>query len=343
MKQNSMQKQFFTVKFWESYSQTVKNNGDCLLVVNLFKVERQINCSNSANDIFSVSWLKFITRSVNDYDKKTESERMKSVLHSITTFPRNVLFQAFCLCISFMLAKPALAFDWFGLGSSGAQGTFKLEVVEPYIEMHTGPGRGYPVFYVVEQGDTIEVLKRKPDWYLIRTSNNKTGWTKSTQLAHTLKPTGVPVDLPEISHGDYLKSHWRVGFTAGDLEGSSTFSVTLGYRPLSWAGVELEGGKVFDESVTSDYYGINFLLEPQSDWLMTPYVIGGIGQFSFSKRQKVVIDVDDASDYLNYGVGLSAYIGRNFVVRTEFRRYSISTNNDRVGLNAWKIGLNTFF
>jgi len=147
----------------------------------------------------------------------------------------------------------------------------------------------------------------------------------------------------EVSRGDYLQSHWRVGFTGGQLDGSSSYSVTAGYRPISWAGVEIEGGKVFDESVTSDFYGVNFILEPDSDWRIAPYVIAGAGKFSFSERQKVLTNVGDSADYVNYGAGLSYYIGRNFVVRTEFRKYSISTDDDSVGLNAWKIGFNTFF
>ena len=47
--------------------------------------------------------------------------------------------------------------DLFGSGSQSASGPVYLEVAEPYIEMHTGPGRGYPVFNVVEQGETIEI------------------------------------------------------------------------------------------------------------------------------------------------------------------------------------------
>ncbi len=218
-----------------------------------------------------------------------------------------------------------------------------LEVVEPFIEMHTGPGRGYPVFNVVEQGETIEILKRKPDWYKVRSADNKTGWTKAAQLAHTLKPTGVPVDLPEVGHGDYLTSSWRVGFTAGQLEGASTFSVTAGYRPFSWGGLELEAGQVFDQSVTSDYYGANLSIEPFPDWLVTPYLAAGVGQFSFDSRQKVLVDEVGSPSYVKLGAGISYYIGRNFLVRAEFRQYSISTDDGSRGLNAWAIGLNTFF
>jgi hypothetical protein len=233
------------------------------------------------------------------------------------------------------------AFDWFGLGR--ADSAVVLEVVEPYIEMHTGPGRGYPVFNVIEQGETIVILKRRPDWYKVRSENNKTGWTKASQLAHTLEPTGVPVDLPEVSHGDYLTSSWQVGFTGGQLEGSSTFGLTAGYRPLSWAGLEVEGGKIFDESVTSDYYGGNLVIEPLPDWVVTPFLAVGAGKFSFADRQKVLVDDAGSPSYTRFGGGASYYVGRNFLLRAEYRWYSVSTDNGSRGLNAWTIGLNTFF
>jgi len=244
---------------------------------------------------------------------------------------------------SITLSTSVYGFSLFGNDEAAPTGNVVLKVVEPFIEMHTGPGRGYPVFNVVEQGESIEILKRKPDWYEIRSPDNTTGWTKASQLAHTLKPTGVPVDLPEVSQGDYLRSHWHIGFTGGQLEGSNTFSLKAGYRPVSWAGVEIEGGKLFDESVTSDYYGANLLVEPIPDWTLTPYFTVGLGRFDFDNRQKVIVEGTGSSDYISLGAGAGYYIGRSFVVRAEYRWYSVSTNDDTTGLNAWTIGLNAFF
>lgn len=233
--------------------------------------------------------------------------------------------------------------DLFGSGSQSASGSVYLEVAEPYIEMHTGPGRGYPVFNVVEQGETIEIIKRKADWYKVRSSDDKTGWSRATEIAHTLKPSGEPVDLPEINRGDYLKSRWRVGFSGGQFEGANAFSVTGGYRVLGWIGAELEWGQIFDNSVTSDYYGANILLEPDMNLPLTPYVSAGAGQFHFNNRQKVVVEDAGNSDYYSIGFGGSYYIGRNFVMRGEYRWYSVSTDDGDAGLNSWRIGLNTFF
>jgi hypothetical protein len=268
---------------------------------------------------------------------------MKVKLHRIRHWFPRVHYSAWALLFCSCSPSYALSFDFFGLGSADRADVVVLEVVEPFIEMHTGPGRGYPVFNVVEQGETIEILERKTNWYKIKSSDDKTGWTKAAQLAHTLKPTGTPVDLPEVGHGDYLTSSLRVGFTAGQLEGANSFSVTAGYRPLSWAAVEIEGGKIFDQSVTSDYYGVNLLVEPMPQWTITPFALVGAGKFSFDERQKVLVDDIRSASYISFGIGANYYVGRNFLVGGEYRRYSISTDNNTVGLNAWRIGFNTFF
>lgn len=246
--------------------------------------------------------------------------------------------------------------------------TMKLEVIDPYVDMHTGPGRGYPVFHVIEQGETIEVLKRRPDWYEIRSSNGKTGWSKASQISRTLQPTGVPVDLPSVGHGDYLKNGWRVGFTGGqiaqgDIKGADTFSVNAGYRPLSWLGTELEGGKVYSNKVSGDYYGGNVLVEPfplwnalldpltrwdikakaLPNWKLTPYLLFGVGKMALDAQPQHTELGFDRSSYYNYALGANYYLARNFVIRGEYRWYSVSANDDTVKLEEWKFGFSTFF
>jgi hypothetical protein len=248
------------------------------------------------------------------------------------------------LLVLFMLISPRIfAAESANPGSPGNAGAVVLKVAEPYVEMHTGPGRGYPVFHAIEQDQDIEILKRKANWYKVRAPGGQTGWATAADLAHTLEPTGVPVDLPEVGYGDYLKSRWRVGFTVGQIEGANTFSLTGGYRFLSWAGVGIEIGQIFDQSVTGEYYGINLLVEPKPKWVVTPFVSLGGGAFSFDERQKLVVEGVDSAGYARLGAGISYYVGRRFVFRGEYLRYSVSTDGDRVSLNAWTLGLNAFF
>lgn len=271
------------------------------------------------------------------------TDSMKSVLYSCLRIAGCMQLHVSSMLLLVCMPSISPAIDLPGFSMIGDNGQVTLVVAEPFIEMHTGPGRGYPVFHVVEYGETVEVIKRKAGWYKLRSAENKTGWTRATQLAHTLKPTGIPVDLPEVSHGDYLKSHWLAGFSAGQLEGANTVSLSAGYRPLSWAGLEIEGGKIFDESVTSDFYGVSFLVEPRPHWFISPFFSAGIGKFSFNDRQKVLVEDSGSSDYVSIAAGAGYYIVRNLVVRAQYRRYSVSTDGDDTWLDGWTVGLNAFF
>ena len=63
-------------------------------------------------------------------------------------------------------------------------------MADPYIELHTGPGRGFPIFHVVDRNDWVEIIKRKTDWFKVRTSNDKTGWVERSQMERTLTEAG---------------------------------------------------------------------------------------------------------------------------------------------------------
>src|SRR5436190_924218 len=52
----------------------------------------------------------------------------------------------------------------------------KILIADPYIELHTGPGRGFPIFYVAERGQEVEIVKRRTDWFMVRTSRDIEGW-----------------------------------------------------------------------------------------------------------------------------------------------------------------------
>ncbi len=224
----------------------------------------------------------------------------------------------------------------------------RLEVIDPYLEMHTGPGAGYPVIYTVEQGENIDILTRRPDWYEIKAQNGRTGWVKAAQIARTLLPTGEPVDMPNISYGDFLEDSWRVGFNTGEfsdgeLSGAQTFTVTGGYRLFSWFGMELEAGKFYDSEVRGRYFGANLSFEPYSEWIVSPSITIGSGEMEVTVQPKQVPLAIEDSSYTQIGLGGSYYLGRNFVISAGYRWYTVSTEQDDERLKRWHIGFNAFF
>ncbi len=232
--------------------------------------------------------------------------------------------------------------------AQGDEQTLKLQVIDPYADVRSGPGRGYPVFYAVEEGETIEILARRPGWYEIRLANGRMGWVTAAQISRTIQVTGEPADLPTVSYGDYLKNSFRVGltagaFTSGELEASDFWSATFGYRANSWLGLEGEYGKLYGEDIRGDFYGLNLLLEPFSHGRFSPYLLLGMGNMQVDSQPKLVPLEIEESDFQNYGLGCNFYLGRNFLIKLEYRAFTVATEEQDVDLGAWKIGFNTFF
>ena len=92
------------------------------------------------------------------------------------------------------LARPALlaigmlcaALCLPGVAAARDAAPVTVEVADTYLELHTGPGRGYPVTRVIPRGDQVEVLKRRTDWYLLRDARGHEGWAKRKAMALTL-------------------------------------------------------------------------------------------------------------------------------------------------------------
>ena len=72
---------------------------------------------------------------------------------------------------------------------AGARAPIEVVVKDAYIDLHTGPGRGYPVTISVERGVTIQLLRQRTDWIEVRTARGQRGWVHRSQLFAVTSPT----------------------------------------------------------------------------------------------------------------------------------------------------------
>ena len=86
---------------------------------------------------------------------------------------------------------------------SAAADAVPVTVDDPYLEMHTGPGRGYPVFHVVDKGEAVDVLRQRTEWFRVQTRKGKRGWVHRDQLERTLQADGVRIKLEDESFGSF--------------------------------------------------------------------------------------------------------------------------------------------
>jgi hypothetical protein len=90
-----------------------------------------------------------------------------------------------------------------------AENLLELVVTRPFLEMHSGPGRGYPVIYVVGRDETVTVLYSRTDWYKVRAPRGQEGWARRSDLAQTVLASGEPAPIPP--YPDFASHRWEVG------------------------------------------------------------------------------------------------------------------------------------
>lgn len=217
-------------------------------------------------------------------------------------------------------------------------------VAEPYLEMHSGPGRGYPVFHVAERGEQLQVLARRTDWFYVRTRREIEGWVPREQFLATLERTGEFVDLDEPTRNDYTTRRWEAGAFMGRFEGASLIALFAGYGLSDHLSAELTVANAIG-NITDSYIGtigLNHNFAPE--WRVSPYVGLGTGIINIKPRVTLVQPVD-RTDQIGYvAAGARGYIGRRFLLRFEYRGNVIFTSRDEnEEIHEWKLGFAFFF
>ena len=226
----------------------------------------------------------------------------------------------------------------------GKTSHYEAVVAEPFLELHTGPGRGFPVFHVVDRGEQIDVLKRRTDWFQVRTKRGVEGWVKLEQMAETLDTSGRATALDDPTEEDYLGRRWEVGLQLGDLDGASVLSVYGGYHFTRNIATELRVSSVSGDYSSGWLATADIVLQPFPEWRVSPYAALGTGVIHISPQATLVQSQDRTDQVALVGLGLRMYATRRFMFRAEYNSYlTFTSSNDNQELDEWQAGFAFFF
>jgi hypothetical protein len=224
--------------------------------------------------------------------------------------------------------------------------TALVQVEEPFLNMHTGPGRGYPVFHAVEKGEWIEVLKRRTNWFKVRTQGEKEGWIKQSDLHLTLNIEGDDVSLSDGSFASFQQRRAEFSVLGGELESVSSLTVVG-----SWVFTENFAAELTYTQALGDFsenqialIGIQHTTFPE--WRLSPFFSLAGGQIRTTPRATLVQSGDESrtTEIISAGIGLRYYLARNFVMRVEYNNLLVLTERDeQEELDQWKLGFSVFF
>jgi len=219
-----------------------------------------------------------------------------------------------------------------------------VQVTDPYLELHTGPGRGYPVFHVVDRGEWVRLVERHTDWYLVETGSMKQGWVTRAQLQRTLTAAGVPPTFRDTLLDDYLNRRIEMGFGAGQLERDPMILAYAGYGLSENLGVGLTLSQAAGDLSSTTLIYLSLQSRPFPDWRFSPFFSLGIGRFNNVPKSTLVGRVETESSMGNAGVGFRYYLTRRFMMRADYRRHVAYIDQNNINAyNEMSLGVGFFF
>jgi uncharacterized protein YraI len=219
-----------------------------------------------------------------------------------------------------------------------------VSVADPFLEMHTGPGRGYPVFHVVDRGEDVEIIMRRTDWFQVRAANGAEGWVDRAQMERTLQKTGSEIVFAESTQDDFTNAKWELGVLAGDFGGSNIISLYGGYSLNPNVSIEVWGSQILGNFSNGWTGSVNLTHETWPDWRISPFFTLGTGIIHTEPKSTIVQGEDRTDQIAHAGAGIRVYATRRFILRAEFKSYVVFTSrDDNEEVEEWKVGFAFFF
>ncbi|MGD9387160.1 MAG: SH3 domain-containing protein [Gammaproteobacteria bacterium] len=238
-----------------------------------------------------------------------------------------------------------LLLGWNSLAATPAtEDALWLTVAQPYAELRTGPGRGYPVFHVVERGEDFRALRQRTDWVLVEARDGTRGWMHRATLELAETPGGQRVRLGRAGFEDWRQRRIEAGFGLGDFEGDPLFSFRAGYRLGRHFVAEAQLLQAAGSFSSTTVWHANLQVLPFPDARIAPFFSLGAGRLS-NEPKSTLVDAEKVSEWAgNAGVGLRGWLTRRFLVRGDLRHFvftrDVNNNDDFTELS---LGFSVFF
>jgi len=243
--------------------------------------------------------------------------------------------------LRFLVLFVALQAACCGLAHARDQ-PLELFVTDPYIEMHSGPGRGYPVVYVVGRDESVTVLYSRTDWYRVRAPRGEEGWVRRSDLARTRLESGEPAPIPP--YPDFATHRWEFGAGYGVYDRSNLVTSWADFGLTNSLDVEAVLQESFGtlDNRTIATIGLRHTFLPEYKWFSPTASIGTGYQHLVEVVPPAPLEKGNELAYAS--LGARGFINQKFMWRFDWRAYIVFNNlNKNEALEEWKFGLAVFF
>jgi hypothetical protein len=241
------------------------------------------------------------------------------------------------LCVVLCLLSPVL---------QGEEAPIQVHIVEPFIDIHTGPASGYPVFHVAEQGEWLSILKRRTSWFKVETKKGQQGWVKQQALQLSLSSERQPVALVDGTFASYSQRDFELATFGGALDGVPSLSLAASWVVNENISTELSLSQALGDFSENQLLLVGLQHYTFPEWRLSPFISLALGQLRTKPRANLVQTGAEtrSSDLLAAGLGLRYYLTHKVVIKLEYKSLLALTDRDEnEELEQWKLGFAVFF
>ena len=228
--------------------------------------------------------------------------------------------------------------------SATAKAEERLQIADAFIELRSGPGRGFPVFFVASRSEWIAIELRHTDWFKVRTDGGKVGWVNRQQLDTTLTAAGGQKTFRDILLDDYLSRRVQLGAAWGQFKSEPMLKLWTSVRVSETLSLEGTIGQVQGVFSGTDFWHLNVVAEPWSDQRFSPFVSIGVGKFKNFPNLSLIGAAPTDAKLAHAGLGVQYHISDRFVLRADYALYTAFVADTRTTeYRAFTAGLGFFF
>jgi len=221
--------------------------------------------------------------------------------------------------------------------------TVDVKVSGDFVNLHSGPGRGYPIVQVAIKGETLILNKRRTDWVQVEFKQLHY-WLARADLTQLVTLQQQTFTVSDDRTAQYDQRSLEAGFVFGDFNGSSFYQLSLAYLFSPYIQTELAVGQANGDQADNLSAELSVYLSPMPHWRLSPYFGIGGGVLRTTPRTVLVQTPDRNNSLASAELGVRYYLSRNFIARAGYRRSVIVTDrNDNEEIDTWKLGFSVFF
>jgi len=234
------------------------------------------------------------------------------------------------------------------VANATSQALLPLKIKAEFIELHSGPGVGYPVLHVIEKGEFVSVLFKRTSWLKVKDQRGNEGWLNEKQVFGLsdigLSNNGDMLAQTEFSLTDFQTRNYEAGIMYGDFDGADFYNIYLDFVFSDVFSGEISAGKALGDISDSDIYEVMLISQPLPELIISPYVAVGAGIINTRPHSVLADSQTRQNSLMSVAFGVKYHLARNFVLRAEYKYSLVLTDrDDNEEIQVWKLGFSVFF